>query len=117
MNERDELRNVVRAIPNFKSWDKFQKVHLFGWFIQRFHQKEEFTEEEIRRCFNLLDIPVAMYLPVIPDSANIIKTQTGYHLDWQTLEAMDAEYGKSGTAKQVHRLLEELPNKITLLEE
>jgi hypothetical protein len=81
MNERDELRNVVRAIPNFKSWDTFLKVHLFGWFIQRFHQKEEFTEEDIRRCFQQLDIPLAVYRPVIPDSATINKGQHEDALD------------------------------------
>jgi hypothetical protein len=117
MNERDELRNIVRTIPNFRSLSGFLKVHFFGWFIQRFHQKEEFTEEDIRRCFQLLDSPLAMYLPVIPESATIIKTQTGYHLDWQTLEKLDTDFGESRTAKEVHHLLEELPHKITLVKE
>jgi hypothetical protein len=116
MNEKDELRNVVRAIPDFKSWDRSKKIQLCAWFIRRFHEKEEFTAQDIRRCFRLLDMHDD-YVPLIPRSANIINTRTGYHLRWETFEALDKKYCKSHTAKQVHHVLEELPNKIVFAEE
>jgi hypothetical protein len=117
MNERDELRSIVRCDNQFRHLDLFEKIHIVGWFIHRFHQKKYFTEEDIRRCLDHLDIQVATYRPIIPDSAQIIKSHNGYRVNWNTLGELDARYKLLLAQTEVHNLLKELPAKLSLKDE
>jgi hypothetical protein len=117
MNEKEELRNLVHSIPDFYNRESFKRVHILAWFLHTYSQIEEFTEEDIRRCLKHLDLPVALYLNPVPDSANIIKSATGYRLDWRTRDALDKAFGTAPISIEVHRLLKELPNRISIDEE
>jgi hypothetical protein len=95
----------------------FEKVEILGWFIHRFHHKKRFTEEDIRRCLDHLDIQVGADQPIISEDGNINKHYDGYRVNFHTLGKLDARYELLLAQTEVHNLLKELPAKLSLTDE
>ena len=89
MNEKEALRNLIRRFPDFESWSFSKQLPLLAWFVTRVCQKEEFSDDDIRRCLKYLDFKTTIYLlPVeMTRCPDLIKTGLNYKLRWRTCDS------------------------------
>ena len=117
MNEKEELRNLVRRISNFDSLLHSRRIWLIASFLHNYCNKSEFTVNDIDRCLKHLDLSPTIETIGILVNKPFVSTPDGYKLNWRTLDLLDTKFGMESSSKQVHTLLEELPSKLTITEE
>jgi predicted nucleotide-binding protein len=91
MNEKEALRSLIRRIPDFDTLHSSRRLHIVAWFLHSYSQREEFTREDLMRCLDHLDMPTEIRR--MSPSTNLIKTATGFRLDWRTREDLDKTFG------------------------
>jgi len=132
MTEREALIKLVRQVPDFEKLSFCQQVSIILWFAERICNKPNFTELDIGRCLNHLDLesPSLMdshirrcsditEMPSTPASAGpnkVIKLAT-FRLKWRVRDALDKEFRKLLPAQQPSTVLLDLSDKIQNPEE
>jgi hypothetical protein len=118
MTEKESLQNLIRHFPDFETWHVSKQLPLMAWFLLRFSQKDEFSQDDIWRCLKQLDIPFSYLLPVqLSNCADIVKTEHGYKLHWRTRDKFNQQLLNTATSIEIHKLLKALPAKIPIAKE
>ncbi|HEU4635271.1 MAG TPA: hypothetical protein VFS41_03780 [Edaphobacter sp.] len=117
-----ELREFVGQIPSFDSLSDPEKIKLFGWYLHVHRERERFTREAIKECYQALhlgppDIGISLRRLVQRRPAALLKDARGYRLEGKVRSALDKKYGEHESTLVVSKLLKELPNKVPDLAE
>jgi hypothetical protein len=135
---RTNLRNLIRKLSNFEGWTINQQIVCLGWFLHKVCDQENFTEEDLRRAFEDLDIsPPASFgrdliksCPEIKEDKiinklkppnEIIPVRT-YRLKWLAIDQLDQQYSPifAATDSRVlkptddNKLLSEPPSNVSM---
>jgi hypothetical protein len=115
MNEREALIKLVRQVPDFEKLSFCQQVSIILWFAERICNKPNFTETDIHRCLEHLDLgnPALMdslirrcgdiaEMPhtVVPAGPNKVMKLATFRLKWRVRDALDKEFRKLLPAQQ-----------------
>jgi hypothetical protein len=141
MNERTELRNLVRQLvvdqhQSFDTRTTCQQIVFLGWFFHRVCSRRAFSEEDLLNALHDLDItPPNSFGPEeilrcpeiiegepipIQVGPNKIRPLRTYRLKYLIYETLDFQYSPiydktkahAGTSLEGHKLLSETPSNI-----
>ena len=114
-----ELRDIIPSVDGFASWSHADKIKLFAWFLHTHKNQIHFTAAQIEKCFLELNVsPPSLVAPFLfamerrtPKEA--LKDASGYRLESSIRARFDSKYGQRAATVYVHKLLSELPDKIS----
>lgn len=112
------LTDLVDSISNFAKWKHPQRMLLFGWFLHTFDSKPRFSQSDIRRCYETLNLEkpssIGPFLTSLSDSKpkRLLSDSDGFFLPKHLRDEFDQLYGGRKATVAVHKLLTDLPTKL-----
>src|SRR5579883_2870513 len=113
------LAELVRAIPEFDKWNHPKKILLFGWFLHAHDSKERFQQSDLRYCYEMLSLEkpssIGPFLNSLSSSKpkRLLQDGQGFFLPKHIREEHDKSYGNRSATIAVHKLLSDLPGKVS----
>ena len=114
-----ELRDFAEGVSGLASWPHAQKIKLFAWYLHTYKGRDRFNQENIRACYDALHLEkpsnVSPYLGQLKDKKpkEVLQDSRGYYLEKRIRDEFDTKYGQRTATVQVHKLLSELPGKVS----
>jgi hypothetical protein len=113
------LAEHVRGIPGFNDLGYTDKIRYFAWYVHNMAAKEFFEQADITACFKILGMERPNSLgPYINSLASrtppeLLRSRKGYQLEHRARQRLADLYGARPATIEVHKLLAELPPKLT----
>ena len=111
-----KLQEFVGAVENYDRLGPTDKVRVFAWHIHRHQGQDRFQTGDFTRCFELLHEHTPPNLSQLVSQLggkDFIKDAKGYRVAKPLLDKFDALYGQRAQTVHVHKLLAELPSKLS----
>lgn len=112
-----DLEDYSRRVDGLDSLSAAEQVRFFCWFLHDIDRKSHFGQSDVTRCFTELGISkpgsIGAYLAKMTDRRELLKERQGYRLERGTMDDLRTKYGQRPATVQVHKLLADLPAKIT----
>src|SRR5947208_1934689 len=114
-----KLEELAGEIPGLSGWTHTSKIRLFGWFLHSQQGMERFGVAGVRSCYDTLhmDRPanISQLLVALSQRSprEVLRDSQGYYLERKVRDRLEAKYGHRPATVQVHKLLEELPTRLT----
>ncbi len=116
-----QLSDAIPAAEGFSNWSHAEKIKFFAWFLHTHRNQTHFTPAQVSGCFDELNLsPPSVVGPFLaamekrkPKEA--LRDASGYRLESRLRNQFDALYGQRTATVQVHRMLSELPSKVSNL--
>ncbi len=113
------LQEVVQDVPGFHGWGHPEKIKFFGWYLHTSRSRERFNQADIRSCYDELHLEkpsgVSPYFNnlMVKKPKEVLHDTHGYYLAGPVRAYYDSKYGQRAITVQVHKLLADLPGKVT----
>lgn len=113
------LADHVRGIPGFNDLGHTDKIRYFAWFVHEVDGKAFFEQADITTCFKELGMERPSSLGPFMNSLisrkppELLRSRKGYQLEHRARERLAATYGSRLVTVEVHKLLADLPAKVT----
>lgn len=117
------LPDMVSRLPDFHQWPHNDKIKFIGWTLHTLEKKERFAQRDIRLAYEALKCEqpsnIGSYLKSLEQRKPkaLLKDSKGYYIPQSTRNELAAKYAERDATVIVHRLLSELPDKISPLAE
>jgi hypothetical protein len=118
-----KLEDFVHLIQGFSSLNHAEKIKHFGWWLHVFGGVEDFGTKHISNCYGDLNLSPPVDINSFFRSLEgrspkqLLKNGKGYRLERQVHEILTAKFGKRDATVYVEKLLMELPQRLTNLQE
>jgi hypothetical protein len=114
-----QLSDAISTAEGFVDWSHAEKIKFFAWFLHTHRNQTHFTPAQITDCFDELNLsPPSVVGPFLaamekrkPKEA--LRDASGYRLENRLREQFDLRFGHRAATVQVHRMLSELPSKVS----
>jgi hypothetical protein len=112
--------DFVASIPRFTKFNYTEQIKRFCWFLSSHRNKAKFSGADIAKCFDDANCPkptsVGPFLTSLAKQkpAFLVKQGTGYALSRHAREQLDPVLGQRDATVAVHKLLTDLPAKLTI---
>jgi hypothetical protein len=113
------LSDRVRNVTGFDGLGYTDKIRFFAWFLQDVVGKEHFEQSDITDCFKALNLERPSSLgPFMKNLSSgtppqLLRSRKGYQLEHRARHRLADAYGARPATVEVHKLLAELPGKLT----
>jgi len=113
------LLEIIQEVPGFHGWGHAEKIKFFGWHLHSLKGRERFNQVELRACYDELHLEkppnVSPYLTslMVKKPKEVLHDSKGYYLAGPVRTAYETKYGQRAITVQVHKLLTDLPGKVT----
>lgn len=113
------LADHVRGISEFNDLGWTDKIRFFAWYVQDVEGKEFFEQADITACFKTLGMErpssLGPYMSSLTSKSppDLMRTRKGYHLEHRARQRLADAYGSRPATIEVHKLLADLPAKLT----
>lgn len=115
--------DAVSLVSEFEKLDHPGKIKFFGWHLHVHKNRTTFTARDIESCYD--DIHSTKPGNIYRDLARLAEKKPaallgdskGYRLERSVREAFDVKYGSKQTTLRLAAELEQLPSKVSNLEE
>lgn len=117
------LADIVAGIPDLSSWNYADKITFFCWHMHTHKDVDHFSARDIRNCFDELNLqPPSSVQPFLTAMLHrkpprLLRSRNGYALERRVRQEFDAKYGQRESSIAVDRMLSDLPNKVTGIDE
>ncbi|HEU6449490.1 MAG TPA: hypothetical protein VFV23_13740 [Verrucomicrobiae bacterium] len=118
------LEDITNSINGFVDWTFVEKIKFFAWYLHTYQQKEYLGNNDIQKCFDELHLespsligPFIVAMGKKNPKEMILKSSLGYKLEARVRQKFDNLYGQRAATVQIHKLLSELPSKISKTDE
>jgi hypothetical protein len=112
-----ELPEFIALAPNFRSLSDPDKILHVGWFLHTQRNRERFTIDDVRQCFDDLHMEapknLARDLSRLAERKALLKHAGGYRLHHDKRQVLDSKFSARPLAVIIPQLLKELPGKIS----
>jgi hypothetical protein len=113
------LEDVTNSIEGFSNWSFADKIKFFGWYLHAYCQKESFKSADIKDCFEKLNLAqpslIGPFLTAMvkKNPKEALQNGTSFRLETRVRQQLDGLYGQRAATVQVHKILSELPSRIS----
>ena len=115
------LDTHARGVLGFAELNTAEQIRYFCWFLHDVAGRSHFEQSDLSGCFTELALrkPSSMgaYVSKMTRRAELLRDRDGYRLERNTLDALRTRFGMRSATIQVHRLLADLPAKLTNIDE
>ena len=99
--EKTHLENFIESIPDFDSFRKSHKILNFGFYLQTYENCEQFTAQDIEKCFDAFDYEkpanIKDLLNKLTTSGNLIPKNDGYRVEKQTADKIKKQISSNNS--------------------
>jgi hypothetical protein len=113
------LEDVTTTIEGFLNWSFADKIKFFGWYLHTYCQKESFKGADIKGCFEKLNLAepssIQPFLTAMvkKNPKEALRSGDSFRLETRVRQLFDNQYGQRAATIQVHKILSELPARIS----
>src|ERR1017187_9863960 len=113
------LKDVTDSIEGFSNWSFADKIKFFGWYLHTYCKQDSFKSADIKGCFEKLNLAqpslIAPFLTAMvkKNPKEALQNSSGFRLEMRVRQHFDNLYGQRAATVQVHKILSELPGRIT----
>ncbi len=114
------LESFASIVDGFDSLGPTEKIRGLAWHLHRHQGIERFGTTELSDCFTRLNLHRPANIAQLVNQLagkDFIRDARGLRASKPLLDKYDKLYGQRSQSIEVHRLLEELPQKLTDLKE
>ncbi len=112
--------DFVTTVPRFSKLNYADQIKRFCWYLSTHRNKARFSGADISKCFDDASCPkptsVSSFLASLAKQkpAFLVKHGSNYSITRHARERLDPVLGQREATVAVHRLLSELPGKLTV---
>lgn len=113
------VQEVASSIQGLSDWSFVEKIKFFAWYLHAYGGCESFKGAEIKACFEQLHFAepssIHPFLTAMTrkNPKEVLKTTSGFRLEARVRERFDTLYGQRPATTRVHKILSELPGRIS----
>jgi len=111
-----DLAALKEAVPGLPDKSHYDKIKVFGWWMQVHKSKTSFTAAEVGKCYDDLDLsrPASFgeYFKQLVGKKELLRSGSAYKLEHKVREQLDAAYGIPILTVKVTSLLTNLADTI-----
>lgn len=113
------LEDATKSVEGFFNWSFADKIKFFCWYLHSYRQKESFKSTDIKDCFEQLNLDQPSLIgPFLNAMAKkkpkeALRNGDGFRLETRVRQQMDSLYGQRAATVQIHKILSELPSRIS----
>lgn len=114
------LEKLVNNTDDFFDFKETEKIKFFAWYLDVYEGKKRFNSNEILNCYEQLNIQkpsnAKAFINSLANKRNpeLLKDNSGFFLEKRIKDAFDLKFGKKASTVLVDKILEEIPNKLSL---